>query len=433
MSGTITDAAGKPLANANVEIHQAGQPDRRVTPNAAGEYAFTMAAAARCDLFVTTGELSAYRLGFQPSGEPRQRLDWVLTEAGAAAAPGNSAPMNGVLDLRVEDSYATLPPNIFAGLTEATVEGWTQWRREPSQGESLYQPFIEFGNATNGTMFLGRLPDASLIAGFEFSPNNAAYVKCPYSIDRDQWVHWALVTGPGGMELYVNGILAGTNAETGSFAKLNNNQENLLGFYRDWRTSHHKNTLGQMADLRVWRTRRTAEQIRNNLARRLTGNEPGLVGLWDFNDPTLPLRDRSPNGHHGELIGQATITNATLPVIVFGRITDAAGNPMTNATVEIHQSGRPDRRATANEAGEYAFTMASVTRCDLFVTTGELSAHRLGFQPTDESQRRLDWVLMAAGAATPPGNIAPPAACCGWWEQTVSWNCRRTCWRAPAN
>ena len=54
VSGTITDVAGNPLANASVEIHQAGQPDRRVTANAAGEYAFTMAPAERCDLFVTT-------------------------------------------------------------------------------------------------------------------------------------------------------------------------------------------------------------------------------------------------------------------------------------------------------------------------------------------------------------------------------------------
>jgi len=411
--GKIADATGKPLANAKVEIHQVGQPERHATANAAGEYAFTIPSATRCDLFVTTGELSAYRLGFQLSGEPRQRLDWVLTETGSAAARVDSAPMNGVLDLPVEVSYATLPPNIFAGLTEATVEGWTRWSRKPSQGESTYQPFIEFGNATNGTMFVGRIEDTSLIAGFEFAPNNMAQVKFPYPIAPDQWVHWALVTGPGGMELYVNGILAGTNTETGSFAKLNNNQENLLGFYRDWRTTRPKNTLGQMAELRVWRTRRTAEQIRNNLARRLTGNEPGLVGLWAFDDPTLPLRDRSPNAHHGELIGQATITKATLPALVFGRITDAAGNPLTNATVEIHQSGRPDRRVTPNSAGEYAFTMAAVARCDLFVTTGELSAYRIGFQPADEAQRRLDWVLREARGAAGARAVPSPSTADG--------------------
>ena len=122
------------------------------------------------------------------------------------------------------------------------------------------------------------------------------------------------------------------------------------------------------------------------------------MGLWNFDDPTLPLRDRSPNGHHGQLVGQATITNAALPVIVSGRITDAAGNPLTNATVEIHQAGHPTGASPANAAASMPSRWRPPRRCDLFVTTGELSAYRLGFQP-GESQQRLDWVLTDAEKA----------------------------------
>jgi signal transduction histidine kinase/CheY-like chemotaxis protein len=219
-------------------------------------------------------------------------------------------------------------------------------------------------------------------------------MRTPFPIELNEWIHWAFVTGPGGMELYVNGTLVATNPETRSFAAWNNSQNNVFGRTRDSRF-----TRGQIGEIRVWRVRRTAEQIRDNLGRRLSGNEPGLVGLWSFDDPALPLRDRSPNSHHGQLIGQATITNAALPVIVFGNITDAAGNSLTNAIVEIHQAGQPDRRATPNPAGEYAFTMAPAARCDLFVTTGELSAYRLGIQLSGEPQQRLDWVLTEVGAA----------------------------------
>src|SRR5206468_12981454 len=88
--GKITDASGKPLANANVEIHQPGQLDRHITANAAGEYAFTIFPTERCDLFVTTGKLSAYRLGFQPTGEMQQRLDWTLAETQGAPATAGS-------------------------------------------------------------------------------------------------------------------------------------------------------------------------------------------------------------------------------------------------------------------------------------------------------------------------------------------------------
>ncbi len=48
--------------------------------NDAGDYAFTIFPGERCDLFVTNGKLSAYRLGFQPIAEPQQRLDWTLAD-----------------------------------------------------------------------------------------------------------------------------------------------------------------------------------------------------------------------------------------------------------------------------------------------------------------------------------------------------------------
>ena len=91
-------------------------------------------------------------------------------------------------------------------------------------------------------MFVGRLADRSVVAGFESSPTDYTEMKTPFFIDRNQWIHWALVTGPGGMELYVNGVLAGTNAATVSFAALSTNQENLLGHYDDWRDSRPKYT-----------------------------------------------------------------------------------------------------------------------------------------------------------------------------------------------
>src|SRR5207247_7623552 len=109
---------------------------------------------------------------------------------------------------------------------------------------------------------------------------------------------------------------------------------------------------------------------------------------------------------HGKLTGQTNVVDATLPALVFGKISGAAGSPLSNASVEIHQAGQPDRRINANDAGEYAITLASAGRCDLFVTTGKLSAYRLGFQSSREAQQRLDWTLAetqgAAGARAVP-------------------------------
>src|SRR5204862_7542565 len=87
--GTISDAGGKSLPGASVEVRQPTGETRRVAADDTGEYALTMGPAERLDLFVTTGKLSAYRLVFRPSGERTQKLDWTLaeTQSGRIGAP----------------------------------------------------------------------------------------------------------------------------------------------------------------------------------------------------------------------------------------------------------------------------------------------------------------------------------------------------------
>jgi hypothetical protein len=62
-----------------------------------------------------------------------------------------------------------------------------------------------------------------------------------------------------------------------------------------------------MDEVRVWNTARTVEQIRENLLQRLTGSEPGLVALWNFDDPANPGRDASPNHRDAKLVGNARV------------------------------------------------------------------------------------------------------------------------------
>src|SRR5439155_8070136 len=101
----------------------------------------------------------------------------------------------------------------------------------------------------------------------------------------------------------------------------------------------------------------------------------------------------------GKLMGHALATSATLPAIVYGKITDASGKPLANASVEVREPGQPDRGIPASAAGEYAFTISSTARCDLFITTGKLSAYRLGFRPGGDGAQKLDWTLAETQAA----------------------------------
>lgn len=68
---------------------------------------------------------------------------------------------------------------------------------------------------------------------------------------------------------------------------------------------------GELDEIAVWRRALTPEEIRNDWFRKRTGSEEGLVGYWNFDDGTAD--DLSPDGHHGDLGGNADIGESEVP------------------------------------------------------------------------------------------------------------------------
>src|SRR5436190_5641155 len=127
----------------------------------------------------------------------------------------------------------------------------------------------------------GQTNNLGLLFRINTSPNNYADLFASGALRTQQWVHIAAVSGRQGMRLYLNGLLAASNAFSGSFAAVGNNEHNYLG-----RSSYTADEYfrGQMDEVRVWVTARTQEQIRSNMFARLSGNEAGLAGLWNFDN-----------------------------------------------------------------------------------------------------------------------------------------------------
>src|SRR5439155_26451218 len=102
---------------------------------------------------------------------------------------------------------------------------------------------------------------------------------------------------------------------------------------------------GQIAEVRLWAGERTGDEIRTNIFNRLTGREPGLLGLWNFADGTA--KDASPNGRDGVLGGRARVTEGSLPIAtspapwsrLLVRITDANGSPIEGVTLRASTHG----------------------------------------------------------------------------------------------
>ena len=68
---------------------------------------------------------------------------------------------------------------------------------------------------------------------------------------------------------------------------------------------------GQIDEIRIWNMARTPEEIKATMNRTLVGDEPGLVGYWNFDHDGAG--DLSKNSNHGTLHGDAMIMESALP------------------------------------------------------------------------------------------------------------------------
>ena len=73
--------------------------------------------------------------------------------------------------------------------------------------------------------------------------------------------------------------------------------------------------IGLMDEVRVWNVARTEAEIVSTMHRRLTGNEPGLVAYWRFDDPSgTTAIDSSPAKAHATIAGTLDWVASDAPI-----------------------------------------------------------------------------------------------------------------------
>ena len=288
----------------------------------------------------------------------------------AAETAALQPPGENVLALIEKGSFVELPSDVFNDFTEATVEAWVKWhgfhdryQRIFNYGGLVRDYALQTRTGTNRLWWVGLEPAAGLKVA------EAANI-----LRAGQWAHVAGVSGPDGMKLYVNGMLAAKNPHTGCFKNLGPGNKSRLGQsvveVLNGKPFDATPFDGELSEVRVWKVARSEEQIRENLAKNLTGSEVGLEALWSFNDPGNPGRDASANHYDGKLMGNARLvpvrsSSATATgrasvatSTVSGRITDAAGKPVRGAEVRVMQGERALGTVKSGDGGEYFLLFA---------------------------------------------------------------------------
>jgi hypothetical protein len=121
--------------------------------------------------------------------------------------------------------------------------------------------------------------------------------------------------------------------------------------------------------VRVWKGVRTGAQIRETMFQRMTGQEPGLAGLWNFEAITNGIvQDLSPGRHDGKLMGNARVVSASLPrpselirpADIIGTVSDVSGQPVAGAAVTLSQ-GDEKVQTASDAAGDVAVQAVRVS------------------------------------------------------------------------
>ena len=219
--------------------------------------------------------------------------------------------LGGALEFDGVDGYVQTSSLPLSGLSAMTIETWVnpdnantfdifrQTDRSPYRSDVvLYSlslsPMLDIWLPTGGARSRG-IADGTLTVG--------------------QWNHVAAVFDGSGatdadrLKFYINGVpqsvtfsLDPVPGQTGIFD---------VPSYIGSREGGQPFLDGQLDDLRIWNTARTATEIQNEMANALTGDEAGLVAYYPFDDGTgsTTAADATGNGYTGTLVNMDVNTS----------------------------------------------------------------------------------------------------------------------------
>ncbi|KAB2667169.1 MAG: tandem-95 repeat protein, partial [Verrucomicrobia bacterium] len=211
------------------------------------------------------------------------QFDQVVGSTTSFAVGDTALGFDGV-DARVTVTNLLTNPSpgtpLVAGNAAHTVEAWIQVHSLPS----VRSWPVLLGNPADGSQSWTIVPDngGTLNLGFVGSGS------IPVPVTLNAWMHVATAYDPPSSKLvvYINGKPVGTNAVAGV---------DLQGIPLRLAAAQNGEQFfsGEMDEVRVWRTTRTAAEVADNYTRRLSGTETGLVAYLPFDEGSGTARTTS--------------------------------------------------------------------------------------------------------------------------------------------
>lgn len=246
---------------------------------------------------------------------------------------------------------------------------------------------------------------------------NSTVLNAAFTVPLNTWTHIAAVYDGSNMYVYANGNLVGSQAAPVSLPTTTDqfNIGSRIG-------SNTENFTGNIDEVRVWTTARTAEQIAGSMNCELQGTENGLVAYYPFNQGTdqadnstvTTLTDATANANNGTLTNFA-LTGATSNWLAGSPITTGStvpstptapdniticGGEDTNAIVVNRVCGTVAEGNTLTLTAPTGFTFTSVPFASYGNPNGSCGSYTLGSCHAATSQSIVETALVGQNSAS---------------------------------
>ncbi len=203
-------------------------------------------------------------------------------------------PSGSALEFDGVDDYVEVPHSDVFNSNEISIEGW------------LYSNILTAGSrgilskAYATKPYIGIWTQSNLKLAFEWA-NSSTYEKLTSStnLQTNKWYHFAIVfASNNNVKLFINGNLDNSKTMTIPYVATHNTNTLRIGRLH----AGYPIFDGFIDEVAIYNRALSAEEIWANMHRRLAGDEPGLVGYWDFDEGEGQIvYDLSGNGNDGQL------------------------------------------------------------------------------------------------------------------------------------
>ncbi len=188
---------------------------------------------------------------------------------------------------------------------DQTIEMWIKPDAfDVYNGQALY-----FKGYSDYSAYIFIMPDGSMFYQYKTGTGSFIALYTEQLPGPDQWIHLAVTrdtTNNGLVQWHINGQPVANTPTRGEMV-LDGDSHAVIGGRTD-----SSNLIGLVAEVRVWNIARTAQQIEDNMGKRLDGPQNGLVAYWKMDEGTgTTVNDSSGNDLHGTMQGSTWLGETT--------------------------------------------------------------------------------------------------------------------------